>query len=100
MSQDDEIPNKKLKSEAETQHSKNDSPTIDNVKSSELPTSSTSLSISLSTSSVQRPKISCKNPKFSYIEPGGKKFVWKSLKQIVTQERSLPWTDDVVLCMF
>ncbi|XP_058986632.1 INO80 complex subunit C-like [Musca domestica] len=46
---------------------------------------------------AKRPKISCKNPKFSYIEPGGKKFVWKSLKQIVTQERSLPWPDDVVL---
>ncbi|XP_061389726.1 INO80 complex subunit C [Musca vetustissima] len=45
----------------------------------------------------QRPKITCKNPKYSYIETGGKKFVWKSLKQIVTQERALPWPEDVVL---
>ncbi|XP_037817130.1 INO80 complex subunit C [Lucilia sericata] len=44
-----------------------------------------------------RPKLTFKNPKFSYIEPGGKKFVWKSLKQIVTQEKSLPWPEEVVL---
>lgn len=27
-----------------------------------------------------------KNHRFSYLENGGKKFVWKSLKQIITQE--------------
>uniref|UniRef100_A0A1B0G8E2 Vps72/YL1 C-terminal domain-containing protein n=1 Tax=Glossina morsitans morsitans TaxID=37546 RepID=A0A1B0G8E2_GLOMM len=43
-----------------------------------------------------RPKLAFKNPKFSYIEPGGKKFVWKSLKQIIAQEKSLSSSDDIV----
>lgn len=30
-----------------------------------------------------------KNPNFSYLENGSKKFVWKSLKQIIIQEEKL-----------
>ena len=30
--------------------------------------------------------------------PGVKKRIWKSLKQILTAERSLPWKEDFVLC--
>ncbi|XP_023305504.2 INO80 complex subunit C [Lucilia cuprina] len=54
-------------------------------------------STSVAVQQQPRPKLTFKNPKFSYIEPGGKKFVWKSLKQIVTQEKSLPWPEEVVL---
>ncbi|KAI8120304.1 hypothetical protein FF38_13703 [Lucilia cuprina] len=54
-------------------------------------------STSVAVQQQARPKLTFKNPKFSYIEPGGKKFVWKSLKQIVTQEKSLPWPEEVVL---
>uniref|UniRef100_A0A1A9W949 Vps72/YL1 C-terminal domain-containing protein n=1 Tax=Glossina brevipalpis TaxID=37001 RepID=A0A1A9W949_9MUSC len=43
-----------------------------------------------------RPKLAFKNPKFSYIEPSGKKFVWKSLKQIIAQEKSLPWSQEMI----
>ncbi|TMW49570.1 hypothetical protein DOY81_005358 [Sarcophaga bullata] len=105
----DEIPSKKLKLEKETEETKEDekSPNKGNTTKS---TSQTMEAINATTSATatsnntsnaapvqQRPKLTFKNPKFSYIEPGGKKFVWKSLKQIVTQEKSLPWPDDVVL---
>ncbi|KAI9589396.1 INO80 complex subunit C [Glossina fuscipes] len=49
-----------------------------------------------SSTAQTRPKLAFKNPKFSYIEPGGKKFVWKSLKQIIAQEKSLPSSEDIV----
>ena len=45
-----------------------------------------------------------KNPnfqqKFRPISNSGKKRIWKSLKQILAQERALPWPLDAVHCKF
>ncbi|XP_011187762.1 INO80 complex subunit C [Zeugodacus cucurbitae] len=38
--------------------------------------------------SEEPPKISFKNAQYSYIEPGGKKHVFKSLKQILAVEKT------------
>lgn len=107
----EEVPNKKLKTEDTDVDTKE---VLEEVvtnttaeEESNTPAASTSVSNTPATTTTlssaatpARPKITFKNPKFSYIEPGGKKFVWKSLKQIVTQEKSLPWQEEVVLCKF
>lgn len=106
----EEIPIKKLKTEdtdletnevieteAKTPAEEVNSTIVSTVTSN---TPTTTLSTLPSAVTQARPKLTFKNPKFSYIEPGGKKFVWKSLKQIVTQEKSLPWQEEVVLCKF
>lgn len=31
-------------------------------------------------------------------QTGNKKRMWKSLKQILAQERSLPWPQDAIIC--
>jgi len=36
--------------------------------------------------------------KFRPITSSGKKRIWRSLKQVLAQERSLPWPSDVVHC--
>ena len=102
----DEIPSKKLKLEKETEETKEDekSPNKGSTTKSTAQTMEATNATGASNNTPnaapqqQRPKLTFKNPKFSYIEPGGKKFVWKSLKQIVTQEKSLPWPENVVLC--
>lgn len=101
----DETPCKKVKLEKDNEETKaeekspNKEATSKSVSQTIEVTNSTSANnVSNTTSLQQRPKLTFKNPKFSYIEPGGKKFVWKSLKQIVTQEKSLPWPENVVLC--
>ncbi|XP_065365187.1 INO80 complex subunit C [Calliphora vicina] len=95
----EEIPSKKLKTEENDAEIKSEDlmsiACVNEENSKEttnLPTSNT-----VAVVPEPRPKLTFKNPKFSYIEPGGKKFIWKSLKQIVTQEKSLPWPEDVVL---
>lgn len=51
---------------------------------------------------TKKPSPVFKNPnfqeKFRPITVSGKKRTWKSLKQILTQERSLPWPADAVHC--
>lgn len=37
--------------------------------------------------------------KFRPISTTGKKRTWRSLKQVLAQERSLPWPTEVVHCM-
>lgn len=92
----DESPRKKLKlDESNSKTNIKENPDLGSLnEENSLPT----LSLANAAASQQRPKLTFKNPNFSYIEPGGKKFVWKSLKQIVTQEKSLPWPEGVVLC--
>ncbi|XP_073835286.1 INO80 complex subunit C [Musca autumnalis] len=98
MDGEDDIPCKKSKSCSGNIHAEKDDEVSTDKDSKTKDVNTTMDAVSSPTPTAKlRPKISCKNPKFSYIESGGKKFVWKSLKQIVTQERSLPWTEDVVL---
>ncbi|XP_013117927.1 INO80 complex subunit C [Stomoxys calcitrans] len=88
MYQGEEVPHKKHKPDS-------DGILVEKVDSAHAaPCSNPTLP---STSVLQRPKILCKNTKFSYFETCGKRFVWKSLKQIITQERSLIWPDDIIL---
>ncbi|KAM7346700.1 INO80 complex subunit C [Cochliomyia hominivorax] len=101
----EEIPSKKLKTEDNDCETKTNEQLTDNATAQESNSEATTISqASIATITIpaaatpqSKPKLSFKNPKYSYIEPGGKKFIWKSLKQIVTQEKSLPWPEDVVL---
>lgn len=34
------------------------------------------------------------------VKSGCKKRMWRSLKQILTAERALPWPNEAVLCMY
>lgn len=48
--------------------------------------------------SEEPPKIRFKNPQYSYIEPGGKKHVFKSLKQILAVEKTQQWPEGTMSC--
>lgn len=41
-----------------------------------------------------------KKSTFDQPQPGGKKKVWKGLKQILQTEKMLPWPADAVTCKF
>lgn len=99
---EDEIPCKRTKIEEtnEDQSTANAVAAEEQTEINVAATSSQTPNANVAALPQPRPKLLFKNPKFSYIEPGGKKFVWKSLKQIVTQEKALPWPEDVVLCKF
>lgn len=107
MMSENEIPYKKLKTEVNheeessiTQEAEAADPEEIELNTTLVPSSQTNATIASTSIPQQRPKLAFKNPKFSYIEPGGKKFIWKSLKQIVSQEKSFSWPEDVVLCKF
>lgn len=50
----------------------------------------------------KKPLAIFKNPmfqqKFRTITSSGKKRIWRSLKQVLTQERALPWPSDAIHC--
>ncbi|XP_037936704.1 INO80 complex subunit C [Teleopsis dalmanni] len=46
--------------------------------------------------SEEQSKCKFKNPNFTYTQPGNKKLIWKSLKQIMSTEKSLTWPEDAV----
>lgn len=41
-----------------------------------------------------------KRSTFDQPQPGGKKKVWKGLKQILQTEKMLPWPENAVTCKF
>lgn len=52
--------------------------------------------------SIKKPMPVFKNPEFQAkfrLVGTGKKKNWKSLKQILTQERTLPWPANAVTCL-